>query len=36
MNVYARLNKPVRFDTIQALLSDIWQSEKHARWRAGC
>jgi CheY-like chemotaxis protein len=26
MNVYARLIKPVRFDTIQAILGDIWRS----------
>ncbi len=25
-NVYARLTKPVRFDTIQAILGDIWRS----------
>lgn len=26
MNVYARLIKPVRFDTIQTILGDIWRS----------
>ena len=31
MKVHARLNKPIRFDTIQALLAQIWQLEDDAR-----
>jgi len=34
MKVHARLNKPVRFDTIQALLAEIWQLEEDARKRS--
>lgn len=35
MKVHARLSKPVRFDTIQALLAEIWQLEEDKRNKSG-
>jgi len=31
LKVHARLSKPIRFDTIQGVLAEIWQLEQRAR-----